>query len=467
MSHFCPAYPRPRDKRAPLWTLFRSARHSWMDALYERSYHMQMGEVHLPGVDLYMLNDPVEVKRVLADQSEQFPKSALLADTLRPLLGDSIFTTNGATWRRQREMMNPAFAQARLEASFPVMAAAVQALLERLRAVVRLGDEVDMEIEMTHVTADIIFRTIFSEPLAGADAHRVFDAFARFQALAPKLMLPSLFGVRWLVLPWNVLRSRRAATEIRQLLAQLIRPRHAAWLKGDTLGKNDILSAFMAARDSSTGQPFGFEELVDQVAMLFLAGHETSASALGWAAYLLANAPDVQERVCAEAQSTMGNMPAQQAHMKEMALTRNVFRETLRLFPPVGFIARESTHACPMRDKVVTAGASVVISPWLIHRHRARWTEPDAFDPDRFDREDNRDALRTAYLPFGMGPRVCLGAAFALQEATLILACIVREFRLAPLPGHTPMPVGRLTIRSDSGVRLRVTRRTLAVDPAP
>jgi cytochrome P450 len=467
MSHFCPAYPRPRDKRASLWALFRSARHSWMDALYERSYHMQMGEVHLPGVDLYMVNDPVEVKRVLADQAEQFPKSALLADALRPLLGDSIFTTNGSTWRRQRDMMNPAFAQARLEASFPVMAAAVQALLARLRQATREGDTVDMEIEMTHVTADIIFRTIFSEPLAGKDAHRVFDAFARFQALAPKLMLPSLFGMRWLVWPWTLVRSRRAAAEIRHLLAQLIRPRHDAWLAGDTLGKNDILAAFMAARDSTSGQPFGFEELVDQVAMLFLAGHETSASALGWATYLLANAPEVQERAHAEAVAAMDGRPPGQADMKEMPLTRNVFRETLRLFPPVGFIARESTKTCPMRDKTVTAGASVVVSPWLMHRHRARWTAPDAFDPDRFDNEASRDALRNAYLPFGMGPRVCLGAAFALQEATLILSCMLREFRLAPLPGHTPMPVGRLTIRSDSGVRLRIFRRAAEEDAKP
>jgi cytochrome P450 len=333
-------------------------------------------------------------------------------------------------------------------------------MMQRLDTIARAGQEIDIEIEMTHVTADIIFRTIFSEPLTGADALRVFEAFAQYQALAPKLMLPALFGLRWLVWPWNILRSRRAAAEIRQLLERLIRPRHQAWLAGDNGGKNDILSAFMAARDATTGAPFGFEELVDQVAMLFLAGHETSASALGWATYLMANAPDVQERMCAEALAAMGQRAPAQTDMKEMTLTRNVFRETLRLFPPVGFIARESSQRCPMRDKVVPAGASVVVSPWLIHRHRKRWPAPDAFDPDRFEREESRDPLRNAYLPFGMGPRVCLGAAFALQEATLILASIVRTFRLEPVPGHTPVPVGRLTIRSQNGVRLRIHRRT-------
>ncbi len=468
MSHFCPAYPKPGVKRASLWTLFRRGRHSWMDALYERSYRMQMGEVHLPGVDLYMVNDAAVVRRVLVDEADQFPKSALLADALRPLLGDSIFTTNGAQWQSQREMMNPAFAQARLDVAFPVMCAATDAMVSRLDASAASGGELDIEIEMTHVTADIIFRTIFSEPLSGPDAYRVFDAFARFQALAPKLMLPSMYGVRWLVWPWTVWQSHRAAAEIRHLLEQLIRPRHEAWLRGDDLGKTDILASFMAARDTATNTPFSFEALVNQVAMLFLAGHETSASALTWAVYLLAKAPDVQARVYTEALNVMAQRAPEQRDMKELALTRNVFRETLRLFPPVGFMVREASQTCPMRDKVVPGGASVVIAPWLMHRHRERWNEPDAFNPDRFDDDASRESLRQSYLPFGMGPRVCLGAAFALQEATLILASLVRDFRVEAVEGHTPMPVGRLTIRSDNGVRLRIFKRdSAAAAPRP
>lgn len=420
---------------------------------------MQMGEVHLPGVDLYMVNDPALVKRVLSDEAAQFPKSALLADALRPLLGDSIFTTNGAQWKSQRDMMNPAFGQAKLDVAFPVMRAATDDMIGRLSHAAASGDEYDIEVEMTHVTADIIFRTIFSEPLGGPDAHRVFEAFARFQALAPKLMLPSMYGVRWLVWPWTVWQSRRAASEIRHLLEKLIRPRHEAWLRGDDMGKNDILAAFMAARDQKTGEPFSFEALVNQVAMLFLAGHETSASALTWAVYLLAKAPDVQARVHQETTLVMGQRAPEQRDMKELALTRNVFRETLRLFPPVGFMVREASQTCPMRDKIVPGGASVVIAPWLIHRHRERWNDPDAFNPDRFDDEASRESLRHSYLPFGMGPRVCLGAAFALQEATLILASLIRTFRVEAVEGHTPVPVGRLTIRSDNGVRLRIFKR--------
>ncbi|MDM7942117.1 MAG: cytochrome P450 [Hydrogenophaga sp.] len=456
--HFCPAYPKPRKNKASALLMFFSARRSWLDALYERSYRMQMGEVHLPGMDMYMVNEPALVKRVLSEEADAFPKSPLMGEALQPLLGDSIFTTNGAQWKRQRDMMDPAFAQARLNVAFPVMRAATQDMMERLEGLPD-GTEHDLEEEMTHVTADIIFRTIFSVPMEGSDARRMFEAFARFQAIAPRLMLPSLFGMRWLVWPWDAWQSRRAAREIRGLLASLIRPRFDAHREGQPAAGTDILQAFMEARDPANGMAFGFEELVDQVAMLFLAGHETSASALTWACHLLANDSGVQERAHAEVMTQIGWREAQAGDMKALDLVRNVFRETLRLFPPVGFFARQSASACTMRKKPVREGATVVVAPWLIQRHRDLWTEPDAFNPDRYAEDASRESLRQAYLPFGMGPRVCLGAAFALQEATLILACLLRRYRLTAVPGHEPRPVGRLTIRSANGVRLQLHRR--------
>jgi cytochrome P450 len=457
MSKFCPAYPQPRKHKASSLLMFFSARRSWLDALYERSYRMQMGEVHLPGVDLYMVNEPALVDKVLSSEAADFPKSALLGDALRPLLGDSIFTTNGDQWRRQRAMMEPAFAQARLNVAFPVMRQAVEDMLARLQAVPE-NTAYDVEVEMTHVTADIIFRTIFSVPLAGSDAHRVFDAFARFQSLALRLILPSVYGRRWLVLPWDRWQSSRAAAEIRTLLERLIRPRFEQFRAQGSSGKTDILEAFMSARDPASDQPFGFDELVDQVAMLFLAGHETSASALTWAMHLLAHSPEIQERMRREAASVLGDRVPEFTDMKQMELTWNVFRETLRLFPPVGFIAREAVKSCPMRDKQVPVGGSMVISPWLIHRHRELWQSPDDFDPDRYGNNDTRESLRKAYLPFGMGPRVCMGAAFALQEAALILSAVIQNFSLLPVAGHVPQPVGRLTIRSANGVLVQLQR---------
>jgi cytochrome P450 len=471
MTRFCPHYPAPSQRRPSVWRMFFSKRRSWLDSLYLRSYTMKMGEVHLPGVDLYMVNEPSLVRRIMVDEARAFPKHEMLGDALRPLLGDSIFTTNGAVWERQRALMDPSFEAARVKVVFGRMMAAADAMVDRLRLIAP-GTEHDLEIEMTHVAADIILRTILSRPLDGGDALKVFDAFAGYQALAPRLMMPAFFGLRWLRPWWQVRHSRRAALEIRSLLVTLIRPRYDAYQQALERGADatnsddvtdDILATLLRVRDEQTGQGFVFDELVDQVAMLFLAGHETSASALSWSLHMLANSQEVQNRLHRESVENEAGLAIGQ--LKDLRLARNVFRETLRLFPPVGFLARQSDAQCVMRDKIVDKGASVVVSPWLIHRHRELWDRPDEFDPDRFEAEDEgsampvKESLRKAYLPFGMGPRVCIGAAFALQEATLILSVLARHFRFEPVSGHVPEPVGRLTIRAGNGIRLRVFRR--------
>lgn len=468
-ERFCPHYPAPQAERPSAWRMFFSKRRSWLDSLYARSYQMKMGEVHLPGVDLYMVNEPALVRRVMVEEAAAFPKHAMLGDALRPLLGDSIFTTNGEVWQRQRALMDPSFESARIRHVFGRMREAAAAMAERLRQVPQ-GAEHDVEIEMTHVAADIILRTILSQPLDSAGAQQIFAAFERYQAMAPRLMMPAFFGLRWLRPWWQIRRSRKAASEIRTLLSALIRPRFEAAQAGRVTVEGDILATLLQVRDEKTGEGFSFDELVDQVAMLFLAGHETSASALSWALHLLAHSPSVQQRLHEEAVALFDPAQEDPSSMKDLALARNVFREALRLFPPVGFLARESAQACTMRDKHVPAHASVVISPWLIQRHRDLWARPDEFDPDRYDETaaeavghgpglSARESLRRAYLPFGMGPRVCIGAAFAQQEAALILATLAREFRFEPVPGHVPEPVGRLTIRAENGIRLHVFQR--------
>lgn len=438
--------------------MFLSARFSWLDGLYHRSYRMQMGEVRLPGIDLYMVNEPGLVRKILDEQASDFPKSALLHEALLPLLGESIFTTNGTTWQRQRTMMNSAFAQARLDVAFPSMLQATDDMLNRLEGLPSSAVP-DMEAEMTHVTADIIFRTIFSIPIEENNARQMFRAFSRFQALAPRLMMPSLFRLRWLIWPWDRWRSVRAAKQIRDILGQIISARISSQIGQNAECPQDILQSLIDAKDEASGESFNKEALIDQVAMLFLAGHETSASALSWATYMLAHSPAIQDRMVEEIRQVAGHRELQVGDMRSLTLTRNVFRETLRLFPPVGFFAREASQACVMRDKAVDAHSTIVVSPWLIQRHRKLWRMPDDFNPDRFDEEASRESLRKAYLPFGMGPRVCLGAAFALQEATLILASLVRQYRLLPAPDHTPYPVGRLTIRSANGISLLLERR--------
>lgn len=439
-----------------MWRTFFSARHSWLDGLYERSYAMHMGQISLINSTLFMVNQPSCIHQILEGNQANYPKHALMNEALHPLLGESIFTTNGAHWQRQRQMMNPSFAQARVQVAFTHMQQATDAMVQRMA---QWDSSVphDVQEEMTLVAADIIFRTIFSQGIDAGQAKQIFEAFKVYQALSPKITLPAVYGLKWLVPFWLRRRSLEAANEIRSLLAEVIAPRFAARDAAAGTSPSDILGSLLQARDADTGEPFTQEELLDQVAMLFLAGHETSASALAWALHLLAHSPDIQERMRSEVAHVAGDAPVQASQIKSLELTWNVFRETLRLFPPVGFFARSVQAPDTMRDKNLKAGDTVVVAPWLLHRHRTLWQDPDAFKPDRFTEPAGQASAREAYLPFGAGPRVCIGASFALQEAALILSTIIRKFRVGPVPNHAPQPVGRMTVRSANGIWVRFT----------
>jgi cytochrome P450 len=337
------------------------------------------------------------------------------------------------------------------------MVNAVEAMQDRLD---RLADGrvIAVDEKAAHVTADIIFRTIFSMPLEGAEATRVYREFMDYQEAAASTWLFGIAGLPTFILPSRY-RAERSGRKIRSLLEPLVKSRYDDHHSGRPGPEKDILAALLSAKDPETGHVFTLNELVDQVATLFLAGHETTAGALSWAIYLSAMCPHVQDRLSSEAREVMGEREPAFADLKRLKFTRDVFREVLRLYPSFGFIARTCAYDEEMRDKHVKAGSTVSVAPWLIHRHRTHWERPDIFDPNRFQTESGKASLRTAYLPFSLGPRVCLGAAFAMQEAVLILACLARRYRFEPLADHVPKPVGRLTIRSENGVKVRLYRR--------
>ena len=457
---FKPPYPPPLRKKASFLTRFIRSRRCWISTQFEGSYKMKMGHVRLPGMDSYVFNEPAQVRRVLVNEWEKFPKSCLMHRVLEPLLGDSIFTTNGAVWKRQRRLMDIAFGQARLKQVMPLMDQAVSDMLRRFDRIAEQGGVLSADVEMTHVTADIIFRTILSRELAGADARAVFHEFNRYQEASVGVATLVMFHLPpWLSPGFEWFRAKRSAKKIRAILQNIIHERYTAYRQGSPEHSDDILGALMEARDPQDGSAFNFKELVDQIAMLFLAGHETSASALSWSLYLIAACPDVQQRMVGEIRATVGDRNIEFPDIKKLHYIWNVFRETLRLYPPVGYFSRQAAETHCARNKTIRAGSSILISPWLIQRHRELWDDPDSFDPDRFDREESRESLKQAYLPFSLGPRVCIGAAFATQEAILILANLARRYTFETLPGHVPEPAGRLTVRSANGIRLRLLLR--------
>jgi len=454
-KQFIPPYPKPHKGKISLLSRYFKGRTSWIHVLFEKSYSMKMGQVFLPRAKVFIINENSLVRKILAD-AKRYPKHTALGKALKALLGESIFTTNGALWRKQRSMMDGAFAHTRLEKVFPLMSEAADVAIARLRRY-KQGEVVNVDAEMTFVTADIIFRTILSHPLDDAEAKKVHDAFNIYQDAAQKAMvltgyfLPDYFPRK---------RSERAALDIRNILAPIIRRRYESYLRGEDTENNDILAALMQARDKGTGEAFGYDELVDHVSMLFLAGHETSASALTWSLYLIAECPHVQDKMLVEINQNSQGKKIDFASIKNLEFTKNIFREALRLYPPVGFFVRQSTEKEEMRGKKICPKDMLMISPWLIHRHKDQWNKPHEFCPERFTDEASKESVKNSYIPFGGGHRICIGQGFAMQEAILILASIIKNFEIKNLPDHVPEPVSRVTIRPKNGVRLLLKPRT-------
>jgi cytochrome P450 len=445
-----PPKPAPRPDKVSLLTYLRLFRRDILSAQPARLYRAWMAEFRTPFFRSYMVNDPALVARVLTERPDDFPKSNRIREGLLPLLGNSVFVTNGAVWKRQRRIIDPAFEGGRLRDTFPAMLEAATAAVARLPE-----GEVEVEEQMSHAAADVIFRTLFSIPIEDAIATRVFHEFRAYQRTQPILNLAAFLPLpRWFPRLHRG-ATRRSAAVIRGLIAQLTASRAAEIAAGTA--PDDLATKIMTTADPLTGERFTAEEMVDQVAIFFLAGHETSASALAWALYLLALYPDAQDRVAAEA-ATLPETPTF-SDISRLKFTRDVFRETLRLYPPVPMMVRE--NACPedFRGRNVAPGAQVVLSPWHQHRHERLWNTPDAFDPDRWQTEAGRLSARQAYMPFSAGPRVCTGAGFAMVEGPLLLALMVRAFRFDRIADKDPVPVAHLTVRAKDGIRLSIARR--------
>ncbi len=453
-GRFVPPFPDPHPKKSSLFWRFVRGWNSWIHVLFAKSYTMKMGEIHTPGLHMYIANELSLVKQIMAGWRE-FPKHHLLVRTLGPAIGNSVFSANGDDWATQRAMINPAFQQTALSRTLPMMRDAADALIARIHAL-DLSRPIDIDPLMTHVAADVIFRTLFSTPLDKAGADQIYRGFNRFQRHAQSASM-----LRFYKMPsfGFFARSRTAAHDIHAVFEPIVRTRYEAYHSNGDPGPEDILASLLAARHPQTDAPFTLEELMGQVSTIFLAGHETSASAMSWALYCLAEDRETQAAVLEEVTETVGPAPIEADAIRRLTLTRNVFRETLRLYPPVAFMPREVSCPVQMRDKHLEPGAMLVVSPWLIQRNQDNWSCPHAFDPARFEAPENKTSVREAWLPFGAGSRVCVGQGFATQESVVILASLIRAFDLKAVKGDIPEPVSRLTLRPKHGIRLKFTRR--------
>lgn len=453
---FIPPKPQSKPDNAGLFWMMRAFREDLFSIQPERFYRSWMAEFILPFYKSYVVNDPEIIKVILKERPDDFPKSAIIGAALRSLLGESVFVTNGALWLRQRRIIDPSFERGRLRETVPVMREAGHAAVMQL-ARRDLTEPIEVEEVASRFAADIIFRTLFSMPISEMEAKQTYQAFRAYQRCQPLSNLGSLVNSPRLTRLLEGRKSRREAARLREHLTRLTRLRQKEI--GEGRAPDDLATKLMTTIDPQSGKVFSTQEMIDQVAIFFLAGHETSASALSWALYLLANDLTSQQRVQAEIDAIGGFGALDFANLSKLPFTRDVFQETLRLYPPVPMMVRQTTREELFRERKIPKGSQIIISSFHLHRHERLWDNPDAFMPARFSKKSPSKASEFAYLPFSSGPRICTGAAFAMLEGVIMLAAICEKYSLKPVPDRVPQPVSHLTLRAKDGIYLSFSPR--------
>ncbi|HXL12593.1 MAG TPA: cytochrome P450 [Bradyrhizobium sp.] len=416
----------------------------------QRAYEEDIIRGRFAGRSSFILNTPDAIRHVLVDNYENYERTPASIRVLRPVLGEGLLIAEGRAWKHQRRTLAPAFTPRAVMPLIPHMIAVTDETIAKLAALG--GDGVDLRETMQRMTLEIAGRTMFS---FGMERHgpALRDFVMEYsKRLARPHFLDLVLPLGW-PSPQDFFRARFRKRWTR-FIGMLMAERRAAG-KSEGAPPRDLFDLMGAARDPETGDAFTDEQLGDQVATMILAGHETTATALFWALYLLALDPATQTEVAAEVRSATLNGALD---LERLKFTRAVVDETMRLYPPAFLIARaaagpDTIAGMPVRKKDV-----VLVAPWLLHRHEKLWRDPNAFVPSRF-MPPSPPPDRFAYLPFGVGARVCIGAHFALVEATLALAKLIGAFHVELLDTEPVIPVGVVTTQPDRSPRFRITRR--------
>jgi cytochrome P450 len=372
----------------------------------------------------HMLADPTSLKRVLLDNLENYPKSEIMRRMLRPAIGNSLFNADGAEWRWQRRAVVPVFTHRNVVTLAPPMSATAERASERLMA---CGGRAEMVAEMLTSTFDVICDVALSGR-EHFDAQTFGRAITRYFQTAGRASLLDFLGVpQWMPRPGEMIAGSSVRT-MHRMVGQAIETRR----REASGGADDLLDYMLAAEDPETGRKMSSEDLVHNMQFFIVAGHETTALALSWSLYLLANSPEHQERAQAEARAQLSGRAATASDLDKMPFVEQVLDEAMRLYPPVGLLARNVLEEDELCERQVLPNDTLFLPIWALHRHEMWWDKPEEFDPDRFGPKARVGRNKYQYLPFGAGPRVCVGADFAMTQARIILATLVQRFRFSP-----------------------------------
>ena len=445
--------PMPPQRRLSFFGFVRALRDSAIDSFAQEAYERDILERKVFGRRIFVINDLAAIKHVLIDNAANYRKTEITRRILEPGLGKGLITSEGETWRQHRRAMSPAFDHRSIAAYTPIMTRAAEELLAEWGKV-PVGAAVEVQTAMMQVTLNIISRTMFSSD--SDDIVTIMGRSAgRYQAEMRPNMLDMLGWPRWLAsLPRRGV-AQRTLGDFDLVIDRLIDER----TRDPGNYPKDLLARLIAARDEQTGGGMSAQEVRDHVITIFLAGHETTAMAMTWTWFLLSQHPQVESKLHAELDSVLGGRAPTHDDVSKLTYTRMVVEESMRIYPPVHTMAREAIGDDTLVGERIPKGSAVMIVPWLLHRHVKLWENPGRFDPERFSPKASAARPRFAYLPFGGGKRICIGAAFALTEATVLLATLAQRYGLRVVPGHKVEPQGLITLRARHGMKMLLTPR--------
>lgn len=453
-AEFHPPAPAPRAKAlgpiALLRVLASNPLEAWTTDHFEKP--IVLGGLSIGRVAV--LSDPSAIRRVLMENCDNYQKDWLQRRVLSAGLTGGLLTAEGRQWKTQRRALAPLFARKTVMSFAPVMIDAADRLVERLS--LREGRVVDLAVEATRVTLEVLERTIFSDGF-GRDPEEIRLAMKSYFEAIGRIEPFDILGVPSIVPRPGRWKLRPMLRLFENTIDTIISTRRKRLANDPASVPRDILTLLLEAADPETGEALSEPEIRANILTFIAAGHETTANCVAWSLFLLSRSGEWRERVQAEADRELTG--TSEGLGDRLTETRAVIDEANRLYPPITAISRAAIGPDVLAGQAVEPGTMVVIAPYVLHRHRNLWDKPGRFDPGRFLGYARESIDRFAYLPFGAGPRVCIGATFAVQEASIVVATIMRHFTLDLLPEHIPWPVQKVTLRPKGGLPMIVRRR--------
>ena len=450
-SKFLPPAPTPRPRALGPLKLLRVLLDNPLEAWTEAHFNEPIVMGGVPFVRIAVVSEPSAIRRVLLDNSDNYKKDWIQRRILSAGLSDGLLTAQSSQWRKQRRMLAPLFVPKAISRFAVAMIESAQSMVERLDR--QRGQSIDLAVEITRVSLDVLERTIFSGGL-GENPEDIRKGMKNYFEAIGQIDPFDVFGLPASMPRLGRFKARAALRVFDQAMDRLISVRRKQLEERPDDVARDLLTLLLQAKDAETGERLSEAEVRSNILTFIAAGHETTANCVTWALFLLSQSPEWRERVRIEADRELdGDVDGVADRLVE---TRAVLEEANRLYPPITAISRAASAPDELAGQRIRRGTLIVIAPYVLHRHRLLWSEPDCFDPTRFLGGEREKISRFGYLPFGAGPRVCIGSTFAMQEASIVLATLVRHFRLELEAGHEVWPVQRVSLRPKGGLPMTV-----------